>query len=61
MKNSELFRALRDIQDRDPEGGQTKPTLEMYRNHREWAIRTYGEEMYDLYMSEIWAYSARLT
>lgn len=54
MENSELFRALKDIQDKDPDSGQTEPTIEMYRVHREWAIRTYGADVYDTYMSEIW-------
>lgn len=57
MKNSELFRALRDIQSKDPDGGQTEPTVEMYKEHREWAIQTYGAEAWDTYMSDVWAVS----
>lgn len=53
MTNSELFRALKDIQAKDPDGGQIEPTEGMYQAHRDWAIRTYGVETYNTYMLEI--------
>lgn len=53
MSNSKLFRALKAIQDKDPDGGPFEPTEQMYEEHRKWAIRTYGYEVWSTYVTDI--------
>lgn len=53
LSNSELFRALKAIRDEDPDGKLTPPTEQMYEDHRSWAIRTYGYNVWSAYIMDI--------
>lgn len=60
MRNSELFRALKAIQAKDPDGGNVMPTDEMYEAHKDWAIRTYGPKVWEAYSTDSWDESDEL-
>ncbi len=51
---SQLYRDLLEIADRDPDGGEIEPTDNMYTRHREWAIAAYGMETWRMYSDTYW-------
>ncbi len=49
-----LLRKLFDIQSRDPDGGEIRPTEQAYRDHEQWAVSTYGADLWSTYRRGGW-------
>jgi hypothetical protein len=49
-----LYRALKDIESRDPDGGSVRPTEAHYAAHKAWAIEVYGEATWSRYAEGGW-------
>lgn len=54
LTSSGLTRALKAIRDADPDGGHSGGSIQMLHNHKDWAIRTYGLEVWKTYMATSW-------
>lgn len=50
----ERMAALRDMQSRDPDGRETRPTQQDYAAFERWAVSTYGERLYWEYTRGGW-------
>lgn len=48
-------RYLRDIESRDPDGGEREPTDADYAAHKAWAVKAYGPEAWAVYVAGGWA------
>ncbi len=45
----DLYRALKDIESRDPDGGPILPTEARYAAHKAWAVDVYGVAVWERY------------
>jgi hypothetical protein len=50
----DLYRALKDIESRDPDGGEVEPTEAAHARHKSWAIEVYGAKVWDQYSQGGW-------
>lgn len=54
MYRDELLRALRHIGSCDPDGGEVQPTTADYERHQEWAVQSYGRQVWERYCAGNW-------
>jgi hypothetical protein len=54
LSGDELHQALRDIESRDPDGGQVQPTEAAHAAHKAWAIEVYGVQVWEKYSQGGW-------
>jgi hypothetical protein len=50
----DMHAALSAIMRSDPDGGLVEPTEAMYAAHKEWAISTYGPDVWARYNGQPW-------
>lgn len=48
------YSALKLIESSDPDGGETEPTDADHDAHRAWAIRTFGQRVWNEYAAGGW-------
>jgi hypothetical protein len=58
MHSELMLRALRVIEDHDPDGGEIEPTEAAYAAHQAWAIEAFGPKVWAIYAAGGWADSA---
>lgn len=54
MIGDDLYRDLKAIASRDPDGGEVQPTDADHARHKAWAIAAYGQETWDIYRRSNW-------
>ena len=53
--NTKDLGALQDMRSKDPDGWEhRRPTIQDYADFRHWALGTYGQRLYSLYMRAAW-------